>query len=137
MFGNPDFRQWVSSRILFRKTARRWRGCISGCCYCLLTSQENKTMISSALIFNIFEMLFLHLFLGIRENQGREWEHRRKRSQRKLDLVRVGGRSKGCCGRAGRGGPGPAAWEQSPWMHQDVGQEGTRPSLEQGKRPLP
>lgn len=94
-------------------------------------------MISSALIFNIFEMLFLHLFLGVRENQGREWEHRRKRSQKKPDLGRVGGRSKGCGGRAGREGPVPAVWEQSPWMHRDVGKEGTRLPLEQGKRPLP
>ena len=34
-------------------------------------------------------------------------------------------------------GPVPAVWEQSPWMHRDVGKEGTRLPLEQGKRPLP
>ena len=80
-------------------------------------------MISSALIFNIFEMLFLHLFPGIRENQGREWEHRRKRSQKKPDLGRVGGRSKGCGGRAGREGPVPAVWEH----------EGQKPTRGRGR----
>lgn len=94
-------------------------------------------MISSALIFNIFEMLFLHLFPGIREKQGKEWGMPQERSQEKLDLGRVGGRSKGCGGRAGRGGPEPAVWEHSPLMYQDVGKEGTRLPLDQGKRPLP
>ena len=67
---------------------------------------------------------------------GRSTNHYRKRSQEKLDLGRVSGRSKGCGGRAGMGGPEPTVWEQSPWMHRDVGKEGTRLPLNQGKRPL-
>ena len=56
-----------------------------------------------------------------------------ERSQEKLDLGRVGGRSKGFGGRAGRGGPGPAVWEQSPLMPSGCGQRRDQTALRPGQ----
>lgn len=49
-------------------------GCVCNCSHCCLPFQENKTTISSASIFNIFEMLFYICFCGARGECGKEWE---------------------------------------------------------------
>lgn len=60
-------------RFCSQTIARHWQGFIYDCCYyMLLHSQENKNTISSAFIFNILEMLFLHLFCGVRIKQRQE-----------------------------------------------------------------
>lgn len=81
--------------------ARQWRGFIYYCCYCLLISQENKNTISSAFIFNIFEMLFLQLFCGVREKRGKEWEWLQRKEPRETWLGESGWEIKG--------------WRWQPW----------------------
>jgi hypothetical protein len=57
------------------------------------------------------------LFCGVREKRGKEWEGSRERSQEKLDLGRVGGRSKDCTGGGREKDQGPAVWEQNVLMY--------------------
>lgn len=98
-------------------------GCVCHCCPCCLPFQENKTTISSASIFNIFEMLFYICFVSQERSVGRSGRAAEERAKRNLALGRVGGRSKrGMVAERVEETRSPALWEH----HIGTGVRGRR-----------
>lgn len=87
--------------------------CVCDCWTCCLPFQENKTAISSASIFNIFEMLFYICFVSQERSVGRSGRAAEKGAKRNLTLGRVGGRSKDeMVAERVEENRSPALWEQ-------------------------
>lgn len=94
-------------RFCTQTIAQSWRGCVYYC-YRLLPFQENKTTISSALIFNIFEMLLYICFVAEGKSGGRSGKVAEKEAktnliwgewvgdQRVVMLAEPWGRSRAC-----------------------------------------
>ena len=83
---------------------------------------RKQNTISSALIFNIFEMLPLHLFHGVREKQRREWEG--KGAKRNWTWGEWVGDQRAAVAELGGEDQGPQCGDTAHGCHGDEGKEG-------------